>query len=378
MLAKNAAKRMLPGRYEWMSPVDDSETSPKRLIEPMPMAWPDNVPKPRIGLVKDADVFPYWTHYRSFLQRNDIPFEIYDIHRSDWRRRAEEFDIIVWRPLSFPYELDEARRKAWILENHVGVMSYPTTAEALIYEDKTLQYELLEHYGFPAVATCLTHSKEEALAFARAASYPLVWKIDAGSGSLGVELVRSRRAAERRIRAAFSHSGRRTYWPYLAQKDYVYLQPLAPNAGYDLRVLVVGDYAFGVYRAVPKGEFRASGMHTAYYDALPAEAMLLARRVRDRLGVLMLALDMLVDERRERYSIIELSMFTQTPDPWYLRVDDVPGLYVFAGDAFEFVSGHVLLQHLILEELLKQRWIAPRLLAPEAAAISGEGATGTA
>ena len=171
---------------------------------------------------------------------------------------------------------------------------------------------------------------------------------------------------------------RRTYWPYLAQKDYVYLQPLAPNAGYDLRVLVVGDYAFGVYRAVPKGEFRASGMHTAYYDALPAEAMLLARRVRDRLGVLMLALDMLVDERRERYSIIELSMFTQTPDPWYLRVDDVPGLYVFAGDAFEFVSGHVLLQHLILEELLKQRWIAPRLLAPEAAAISGEGATGTA
>ena len=99
--------------------------------------------------------------------------------------------------------------------------------------------------------------------------YPLVWKLTAESGSLGVELVRDRRTAERRARRVFDFCGRRTYWPYVGQKNYVYLQEFITDAGPDIRITVIGSMLFGIFRDVPKGEFRASGMGAWRWGALP-------------------------------------------------------------------------------------------------------------
>ncbi len=324
------------------------------------MAWPPEVTKPTVGLVKDPDVPPYWTKYRRFLEANQIPYRLYDIHRSDWRTRAADLDLVLWRPMSFPYELEECRRKFWLMENVLGKLCYPSLAEALIYEDKLLQYELLQHHNFPVVPTFVSHSEGEALAFAASASYPAVWKIGCGAGSLGVELVKDRRAAVRRIRQVFSFAGRRTYWPYAGQKDYVYLQRLEPNAGYDLRVMVIGDTILGYHRAVPHGDFRASGMDTTYHRSIPEGAIHLARRVRDALGLTMLALDMLADRTERRFSIIEVSLFTQIREEFKLEVDGVTGSYRPDGDGYRFVPGRVVPHDLMLEELLMTKWITPR------------------
>ena len=362
-LVKNALKKLRPGGSPWPGPLDDTEYSPKLALDTLTMAWPDAVPKPVIGLVRDVDVYPYWTKYRRFLDANDIPYELYDIHRSDWRRRAEGMDLILWRPMSFPYETEECRRKFWVLEHYLDKLCYPTFREAQIYEDKVLQGELLKHYGLPVVPTFISHSEEESLAYVRACEYPAVWKIACGSGSWGVELVRSRAAAQRRVRSVFSFQGRQTYWPYRAQKNYILLQQLEHNAGYDLRVIVVGDHIQGYYRAVPRGEFRASGMNTWYYGELPVEAMRLACRVRDRLGLTMLALDLLADPAEQRFSIIEVSIFTQINDDFELEVAGVPGAYIHCGEEFRFEPAKIVLQDLVVRELLTTRWIAPRLSA---------------
>ena len=359
LLLKNAVKRMMPGRFAWPGPIDDSTTLARFAVPPLEMSWPAAVAKPRVGLVPDVDVYPYWTKYRRFLQVNAIPFDLYDIHRSDWLTRASEFDIVLWRPMSFPYELEECRRKFWLLER-MGKICYPTLAEALIYEDKCLQYELLTSLGLPAVRTFISHSEDEALSWAASAAYPAVWKIACGSGSMGVELVRDRKSAERRIRRVFSHAGRRTYWAYTGQKNYVYVQPLQPNAGYDLRIIVTGEHVLGYYRTAPSGDFRASGMNQWHYAPLPLEAMRLARRVRDELRLTAVAVDMLADPSEEQFSIIEVSVFTQLYMPSQLDIDGAAGTYVFDGDDCHFVSRAVITQDLVLEELLTTRWLRRR------------------
>ena len=188
MLLRNALKELLPGRFPEPGPVDDSADLEE--AEPVLLAWPDGVPKPQVGLVPDIDEHPYWTKYRRFLRANGIPFEIYDIHRSTWLREAQRFDMVVWRPSSYPYELEECRRKVHILERELGMVCYPSLAEAQLYEDKITQYELLRHHGLPVIDTFISSSEAETLEHLATCNYPLVWKLTAGSGSLGVELLR--------------------------------------------------------------------------------------------------------------------------------------------------------------------------------------------
>ncbi len=277
MMARNALKELLPARFPESRPVDDG--AELEGAEQVLLAWPESVPKPRVGLVRDIDDYPYWTKYRRFLRANEIPYEIYDLHRSTWLLDAQRFDMVLWRPSSYPYELEECRRKFHILERELDMVCYPSFAEAQLYEDKITQYELLRHHGLPVIETFVSNSEPETLEYLRSCAYPLVWKLTAGSGSYGVELAPDRRTAERWVRRVFDFAGRRTYWPYVGQKNYVYLQRFIPDATYDLRVIVIGSMVFGYYRDVPRGEFRASGMGSVRWGALPLEAMRIARRV---------------------------------------------------------------------------------------------------
>ena len=352
VLLKNAAKATLPGDRSWPQPRDDSLEM--AAAPPVTMDWPAGVPKPKVGLVRDGDIFPYWTKYRNFLVENQIDYEIYDIHRSDWRRRAAQFDLVVWRPMGFPSELDECRRKFYVLERHMGKVCYPCLDEALLYEDKILQYELLRLHDIPVIDTFVSHSREETVAGLSRWRYPAVWKIAAGSGSYGVELVPDRRTAERWVRRAFSFSGRRSYWPYMGQKDYVLVQPLVLNEGFDLRVLVVGDVAVGYYRQVPEGDFRASGMGLVDKVVLPTDAVKLARRAAQALDSPCLAVDMLRDTAGELL-VIEVSAFIQMETPEQMMVNGVPGVMV--GDECRFRPCRVWMQELALERVLQTRWI---------------------
>ena len=355
-LLRNAVKQLLPMRFPEPSPVDDSATLED--AEQVLLAWPDGVRKPHVGLVRDIDEYPYWTKYRRFLLANEIPFEIYDIHRSTWLRDAERFDLVLWRPSSYPYELEECRRKFHILEQELDMVCYPSFAEAQLYEDKITQYELLRRHGLPVIETFISNSASETLEHLAACAYPLVWKITAGSGSLGVERVRTRRVADRWARRVFDFAGRSTYWPYVGQKNYVYLQRFIADASYDLRVIVIGSMVFGYYRDVPKGEFRASGMHLVRWDALSCEAMHTARRVAEVLRLPCVAVDIMAVG--EDVQIIEISQFIQVETPAQLRLHGVPGAYVLDGpgdEDYHFAPMRVWVQELALKRVLETRWV---------------------
>ena len=233
-------------------------------------------------------------------------------------------------------------------------------AEVQLYEDKITQYELLRLHGLPVVDTFVSHSGDETMEYLATCRYPLVWKITAGSGSLGVELIRTRRSAERCVRRVFSFAGRRTYWPYVSQKNYVILQDYVPNAGPDIRVIVIGPMTFGYYRDVPAGEFRASGMGTVRLEAPPEEAMRLARRAAEALDLPHVAVDMIADGEGTDLQIIELSSFWQIRTPGQLLLDGESGAYVFDAtkDEYRFVPMCVWSQELALKRVIETRWFS--------------------
>jgi len=358
MLLRSAAKHMVPHRFTEHGPLEDGPELED--AEHVLLAWPADARKPFVGLVLDTDSYPYWTKYRRFLQANDIAFEIYDIHRSSWLREAQRFDMVVWRPMSYPHELEECRRKFHILEEELGILCYPSVAEVQLYEDKITQFELLRSHGLPVIDTFVSHSEDETMEYLAHCEYPLVWKLTAGSGSLGVELVRTRRTAQRWVRQVFSFAGRRTYWSYVSQKSYVYLQRFVPNAGYDLRVIVVGSTVFGYYRDVPKGEFRASGMHTERHDPPSAEAISLARRVAEVLDLPHVAVDMLVDTTTKDLRIIEISSFPQVlPGEAFLHYGREPGAGGSNGpDDVRARPVRLWPQELALKHVIETRWFA--------------------
>lgn len=359
MIARFQVKRILNRRSSKLGLFwDDSERLNN--AEPVRMDWPLDRDKPRVGLVRDSDPRPYWTKFRRFLEANDIPYHFYEIHDSTWLEKAAGFDVIIWRPMNRPTELEEARRKIYLLEKKMGKICYPSYNEIRIYEDKIIQYELLKIHGFPIVETFISHSFRETKQAVRDFQYPVIHKMAVGSASVTVEKVCNVRQAERILRQAFSFMGRLNYWPYLRQKDIVYFQKFQPNNGKDIRIIVIGDYIQGYYRYVPQGEFRASGMEMGDYwrEDLPPEAIRLAYQVSQKLNSVMLGVDMLQDPEDGSFHLIELSNFIQIDDSDEGKESGRIGVYVRQADgSFEFREGRVWAQELAMKVFMERRWL---------------------
>jgi len=329
--------------------------------EPVRMEWPADIRKPFVGLVDEygqgeqGPATAYWPKYERFLINNDIPYEFYDVHRSDYLEKAARFDVIVWRTLSDPCSQIEAETRIWMLEKMLGKLCSPSYAELWLYEHKERQYYVLKMNGLPTPETFISHSYSEAADFIKTCQYPIVAKIATGSASEGVELVKSYRSAKRFINKVFNR-GRATYWGYIKQKNYVIFQEFIPDAKHDLRVIIIGNKLFGYYRMVPKNDFRASGGYLIRRGAIPADALQLALRAKEAVPEnQMLAVDM-IKGMQGPYRIIEISRFIAVQTAEQLHVNGEPGYYHLLGDSFEFKKGRFWIQELALQELMRE-WI---------------------
>jgi glutathione synthase/RimK-type ligase-like ATP-grasp enzyme len=329
---------------------DDS--SELEAAPPVVVRWPAEVRRPHVGLVQDVDPYPYWTKYRRFLETNQFPFRLIDIHSRSWLDMLAGLDLIVWRPTWTPSGLEEARRKIFYLNEFLGLKTYPTVRSVNLYEDKILQSWVFTTLGLDTPPTVTSFSRPDALEGVKELGEEVVWKITTGSSSLGVELLRGKQARAA-VRRAFSRRGRRTYWPYLNQKGYVYAQALERDLRTDMRIIVVGPLLFGYYRDVPAGDFRASGMGRVRKEALPPDALEEAWYLAHRLQTGAVAMDFIADQACRQHKVIELSSFIQVNTAEQLLIDGQAGVYVRRSPGrFEFCEGRYWLQELALAEAL--------------------------
>jgi len=322
--------------------------------------WPQDLAKPRVGIVRDLEEYPRWTKYRRFLEKNGFASDFYDIHAHDWIEKARRFDVVIGLVSNEINHLEEIRVKYHFLETYLGKMCYPSAVQALLYENKCLEAYVSTVSGLPFAKTYISHRKEDALAVLEKARYPLVSKVNQSSGSMGVELVRTPRQARRVVRQAFSRTGRSVHVPWFRQKNYVYFQEFVPNDGYDIRVILVGNCAFGYYRKVLSGDFRASGMGAVEKRALPEDAVRVAWNAYRHINSPQLVVDM-VHGLDGRYTIIEFTLFFQVETPEQLKVDGLPGVYVIGdGGDIHFEKGRFWVHELALRKFLLDDYL-PRV-----------------
>lgn len=348
---KRILRQLLPGGPELRIITDDSKT-----LETADKILYRGKNPGRIGLVQDSNSLPYWTKWKRYLEYNGLNYSIYNVFGSDWFEEALNYELILWRPLSSPVALDEARKKIYLLENELGIDVYPDFKTIMLYENKFLEYHLLKRKGFPIIETFISFDFDEAIEWVSTVTFPFISKQEISSGSSGTRLIRSPREAKKLVHEIFSASGCATYYPYYSQKNYVFFQPFIPNKGFDLRVIVCGKRVFGYYRHCLPNDFRASGSKLVEKKEIPVEALTLAASIYDELGYVCLAIDMLYSNQMNRFEIIEFSPFIQVETDEQLKIGEEPGYYYRHDNGeFEFRKGKLWLQEVALDHLLYNR-----------------------
>lgn len=289
--------------------------------------------------------------YENYCIYNHFDYEMVNLSREDWQNEISRYDIIVWAVSSNPARLDEARQKIYFIEKYCNKMCFPSFDSVFVYENKVLQYELFKREKLPAVPTFISCNRAEALSYIEKCEYPLVSKIQTGSGSRGVEMIRNYKLARRFVNQVFT-SGRSTYHTYLKQKDYVYFQKFITDSQYDLRIIIIGDRVFGYYRMKPSRDFRASGAGVVVKKELPESAMRLALKCKAKMNALQIAVDMITDSKNDNFMIIEASFFFGVETAEQLHVNGVPGFYEYKNDCFTFKEGRFWVQELAMDEVV--------------------------
>lgn len=324
------------------------------------MNWPKGIAKPFVGIVKsegNAGNNASVQKFKRFLKSNDIPYEEYDVNRSDFIEVAKKFDVIVWRVETTYSKQWEAADKLEILDKYLGKMVLPSSEALWVDEDKLRAQYVFEINDFPIIKTFSSHSEDEVMQYIENCEYPIISKDKICASGHGVYMIKNKFQAKKICDEIFS-TGLKTNEDYVLQKDYVYFQEYVPNYGFDLRIIMIGNYYFGYYRYPLEGGFKASGSGIIEKKELPKEAMLLAKKVRESLPKSnSLAVDFIKDTRDDNYYIVETSIFVGIESCEQLMVDGVAGRYIEKDDTFTFEPGRFWLQELMLEDLMKD-WIS--------------------
>ena len=274
--------------------------------------------------------------YEKILAHNGIPSVRLRAEQPDFWQVLNSLSLLIMRFPQHDSELQQARDLLPVVEREHGIKCYPNLSTAWHYDDKIKQYHLLRPLGFPMTECWIFYDKVAALDWVERASYPVVFKLRGGAGSMNVILVKSSRQASALIRRMFGHGvypekfkasgsvrfkhfnlyreihhlcGNMYRWskgldtsPFWARhKNYVLFQKFLPGNDCDTRVTVIGERAFAFRRLVRDDDFRASGSGRIDYDTgkIDMRCVELAFEVSHRMGFQSMAYDFLKNEKGE-------------------------------------------------------------------------------
>lgn len=290
-------------------------------------------------------------------------------------------DGFMWWFAHLPFPRNFAKRLLPAIEHGLGIPVFPDWRTIWHFDDKIAQSYLLQAAGIPIPQTWVFWRLDEARAFCRNATYPLVIKLASGIVSENVRLLRSPGEAEYWICRLFgpglvSLERPRAFRPRTGlerlrgaarllltgrlpdpgrfadvQKGYLLVQGFIPGNEFDLRVTVFGDRAFGFRRFNRPNDFRASGSGRIDWDPSPIEtdAVRLAFRVAQVLKTQEIAVDVL--RRGGEHVIGEISYYYEG---WAIHA--CPGHWRLFGDwdtgELRWMQGQVLPEDAIWENFL--------------------------
>lgn len=295
-----------------------------------------------------------------------------DVRRSDILEQLRGVDGFLWRWPHWGPDYLIARRLIPVVEFLYGIPVFPDVSTCWHYDDKAAQKFIFESCGIPTPKTWLFFDEKEAREWAGTATYPVVLKLAKGASSSNVRLIGSKSEAIGWIRRLFSFGatslgddafmGRASEqippgfrvrtalraavkgqlpgeWRHVSQPiefGYAYFQEFLPDNGYDTRVTVIGNRAFGFRRFNRKDDFRASGSGNFDLDQTRVDPAFihLAFEVAEKSKSESCAIDGLY--RNGEPVVVEMSY---TFSSW--AINDCPGSWVRSGGRLEWREGHL-------------------------------------
>ncbi len=282
-----------------------------------------------------------WIEY---CKQKGIDYKVVNAYDSDVVDQVKDCDAFMMHHGHDDYrDVLFAKQLLYSLETS-GVRCFPDFHTTWHFDDKVGQKYLLEAIGAPMVPSYVFYTKEEALDWIKKTSFPKVFKLRGGAGAANVKLVRSAKEARSFVKKAFGKGFpqfdrvgylKERYRKWRAKKDtffgllkgvgrlfiftdfakmhgsekgYVYFQDFIPNNTFDIRVCVVGNYAFALKRLTREGDFRASGSGRIIYDRaqIDERCIKIAFELNEKLKMQSIAYDFVFDKTNTPL-IVEIS-----------------------------------------------------------------------
>ena len=278
-----------------------------------------------------------------------------NVYAEDAIQKIKQCDAFMW---DWRYELG----KNWLFAKQfiyalkaVGIKVFPDAMTCWHYDDKVGQKYLFESLDIPAVPAWIFYDKKSALSWAKLTSYPKVFKLRGGAGSVNVRLAKDFVQAKQFINRMFGggyppatgfadfstkfrkHKRKGDLWRTLIhtlprvigrlfkrnnipnERGYVYFQEFIPNNEFDIRVVVIGDRATGIRRYCRPNDFRASGSggKSFAHTDVPKECVRTAFDIVRKLKMQSCALDF-IRNSNGGYVLVEVSYaFATSTYPGY-------------------------------------------------------------
>jgi hypothetical protein len=239
-----------------------------------------------------------------YCDENNISYKIVNCYDSDIISQLNDCNGLMWHWNQNDYKAALFARQLTLSLEKKGIKVFPDINTAWHHDDKLGQKYLLESIEAPLVKSYAFYSKNEALEWINKTTFPKVFKLRGGAGSINVSLVKNKQKAKSLINKAFgrgfSHIDRLSrfkdrFWVLRRdrnksalrgvlsgfariilpteverfshnEKGYIYFQDFIPKNEFDTRLTTIGERCFGIRRYCRKGDFRASGSGILGYE----------------------------------------------------------------------------------------------------------------
>jgi hypothetical protein len=282
----------------------------------------------------EGDFSDRWIKY---CLENNISYELVDCYQNNIVEVMKDFDILLWPwNLSHFESLQFATELIYSVEK-MGKIVFPNFKTCYFYDNKVGQKYLLESIGAPVVPSYVFYTKNDAIKWINNTSFPKVFKLSGGAGSMNVKLCRNKTQAKSFVNQAFGKGfsqvdrivwfkdrvkkfkehpskGRlknliksfgRLFIPTQKEKSisrekgYIYFQDFMPKNSFDIRIIVIWDKAIAFKRLCRENDFRASGSGNIIYDKnqIDRKSIEIAFKTSKDLDVHCMAYDFIFDEK---------------------------------------------------------------------------------
>jgi len=281
-----------------------------------------------------------------YCKKYNIEHEIIDCFRTDIISKLRDFDVLIWHYQNYVLQEMIFAKSILYAASEIGIKVFPNFHTAWHYDDKIAQTLLLDsikapipdYWFFAEKTVCIDWIYKEA-------SFPIIAKLKCGAGSHNVKMLKSKSTSIKYVKRIFGKGFKsspnvlfkaysnlssatdlneilkriRKIPDFLQtllrakrfgmEKDYAYFQEFIPNKGYDLKIVIIKDKAFFFARNIRKGDFRASGGGSAFFDKslVPKNVIMSAFKTSDKLKFQCMGYDYVVNEHTKEGKIIEMS-----------------------------------------------------------------------